>query len=49
MDLELSERQRNTVAAAITILAACVILAAVGFFFWALAYFVATFSRVIMR
>ena len=48
MDLELSERQRNTVAAAMTILAACVILAAVAFFFWGLAYFVATFSRVIM-
>ena len=48
MNLELSERQRNTVAAALTILAACVILAAVAFFFWILAYFVATFSSVFM-
>jgi predicted PurR-regulated permease PerM len=48
MNLELSERQRNTVAAAMTILAACVILAAIAFFFWILAYFVATFSSVFM-
>jgi predicted PurR-regulated permease PerM len=48
MNLDLSERQRNTIAAAMTILAACVILAAIGFFFWLLAYFVATFSSVFM-
>jgi predicted PurR-regulated permease PerM len=48
MNLELSERQRNTIAAAMTILAACVILAAVAFFFWLLAYFLAMFSSVFM-
>ncbi len=48
MNIELSERQRNTIAAAMTILAACVILAAVAFFFWLLAYFLATFSSVFM-
>jgi hypothetical protein len=48
MNLELSERQRNTVAAALTILAACVILAAVAFFFWLLARFLAAFSNFYM-
>ena len=48
MNLELSERQRNTIAVALTILAACVILAAVAFFFWLLAYFLAAFSSVFM-
>jgi predicted PurR-regulated permease PerM len=48
MDLELSDRQRDTVAAATTILAACVIVAAIGFFFWLLAWFLATFSNVFM-
>ncbi|MBI1356643.1 MAG: AI-2E family transporter [Acidobacteria bacterium] len=48
MNLDLSERQRATVGVALTILAACVILAAVGFVFWLLAKFVAEFSSVIM-
>ncbi len=48
MKLELSERQAATVAAALTIVAACVILAAAGFVFWLLARFVTEFANVIM-
>jgi predicted PurR-regulated permease PerM len=48
MKLELSQRQSATVAAALTILAACVILAAIGFVFWLLARFVAEFADVVM-
>lgn len=48
MQLDLSERQRSAVAAALTILAACVIIGAIGFVFWLLAQFVAHFSSVIM-
>ena len=39
MRLDLSDRQRETVGVALTILAACVILAAVGFAFWLLETF----------
>ncbi|MCB1020561.1 MAG: AI-2E family transporter [Acidobacteria bacterium] len=48
MNLDLSERQRATLAAALTIVAACVILAAVALVFWLLAMFVAEFASVIM-
>jgi len=48
MQLDLSDRQRSTIAVALTIVAACVILAAVGFVFWLLAKFVAEFASVIM-
>jgi len=48
MNLDLSDRQRTTVAAALTIVAACVIVAAVGFVLWSLARFFAAFSSVIM-
>lgn len=48
MNLELSDRQRTTIAAALTIVAACIILGAVGFVLWTLAKFVAAFSSVIM-
>ena len=37
MRLDLSDRQRETMGVALTILAACVIVAAVGFVFWLLA------------
>jgi len=48
MQIELSPRQRQTVGTAITILAACVILAAVGVIFWALAVFAGRFSNVFL-
>lgn len=48
MHLELSDRQQSTVAAALTILAACVILVAIGALFWMLALFVGRFSNVIL-
>ncbi len=48
MQLNLSDRQRSTVAAALTIVAACVIVAAVGFVFWLLAKFISAFASVIM-
>ena len=48
MPIELSERQRATVAAAATIAAAAVILAAVVALFWAIASFFAAFSNVFL-
>ena len=48
MHLDLSDRQRTTIAVALTIVAACIILAAVGFVFWLLATFIAEFASVIM-
>ncbi len=48
MQIELSERQRATVAAAATIAAAAVILAAVVALFWAIAAFFAAFSSVFL-
>ena len=48
MPIELSERQRATVAAAATIAAAAVILAAVVALFWAIGSFFATFSNVFL-
>lgn len=48
MQLNLSDRQRSTISAALTIVAACVIVAAVGFVFWLLAKFVSEFASVIM-
>ncbi|HSF14301.1 MAG TPA: AI-2E family transporter [Vicinamibacteria bacterium] len=48
IDIELSRRQAATVAAALTLLSACVILAVVLASFFLLARFVAVFSRVFM-
>lgn len=48
MPIELSERQRATVAAAATIAAAAVILAAVVALFWAIGSFFAAFSNVFL-
>ena len=48
MQIELSERQRATVAAAATIAAAAVILAAVVALFWAIGSFFAAFSSVFL-
>jgi predicted PurR-regulated permease PerM len=48
MSFQLSERQQVTVASALTILAACVILVAVGTLFWLLAVFFARFSNVFL-
>ncbi|MYA09160.1 MAG: AI-2E family transporter [Holophagales bacterium] len=48
MQIELSERQRATVAAAATIAAAAVILAAVVALFWAIGSFFAAFSNVFL-
>ena len=48
MQIELSERQRATVAAAATIAAAAVILAAVAALFWAIGSFFAAFSNVFL-
>lgn len=46
--MRLSERQQVTVAAAVTILAGVVILAAIGGFFWAVARFLRAFSHVFL-
>jgi predicted PurR-regulated permease PerM len=46
--MRLSERQQDAVATAITILAAVVILAAIGGVFWSLAVFFRTFSAVFL-
>jgi len=46
--MELSERQKNLVAAAITILSLVVILAAAGAFFWGVARFLRAFSNVFL-
>ena len=48
MNLELSERQRSTVAAAITIVAAVVIVVAVGGLFWLIGAFFNRFSNVFL-
>jgi len=48
MDLGLSERQRSAVAAAVTILATAVIVAAVGGLFWLIALFAQRFSNVLL-
>jgi len=48
MLLELSERQRTTTAAAITILSACVIVVAIGALFWLIGSFFARFSDVFL-
>ena len=48
MQIELSERQQTTIATAATIVAACIILAAIGFVFWLLGAFVSRFSNVLL-
>lgn len=48
MQLELSPRQQGTIASALTILAAAIILAAVALLFWGLGAFVARFSGVFL-
>jgi predicted PurR-regulated permease PerM len=48
MRLELSERQRSTIAAAVTTLAACVLLLAVAGFLYLVGLFVARFSNVFL-
>ena len=48
MNLTLSERQTKTVAAAVTILSAMVILAAVGSSFWLISWFLRSFSGVFL-
>lgn len=48
MSLELSERQRTTVAAAVTVLATVVIFCAIALLFWLLAIFLRTFSNVFL-
>ncbi len=48
MLLELSERQRATTAAAITILSACIIVVAIGALFWLVGSFFARFSDVFL-
>jgi predicted PurR-regulated permease PerM len=46
--LEFSERQRTTIAAAITIVSAVVILVAVGALFWIVGAFFVKFSTVFL-
>jgi predicted PurR-regulated permease PerM len=48
MGLEFSDRQRTTIAAAITILSAVVIIVAVGTLFWLLGAFLVKFSAVFL-
>jgi predicted PurR-regulated permease PerM len=48
MDIEFSERQRTTIAAAITILSAVVILLAIGALFWIVGAFFVKFSAVFL-
>ena len=48
MGVELSRQQQAAVASAVTILAACVILAAVGVIFWLLGAFVSRFANVLL-
>jgi len=48
MRIELSERQQRAVAAAITIVAAGVIIAAIGLLLWGLASFLSAFSQVFL-
>ena len=48
MAIEFSERQRTTIAAAITILSAVVILVAIGTLFWLIGAFFVKFSAVFL-
>lgn len=48
IDLSLSERQRSTLAAAVTVLSAVVILAAVGGLVWLLSAFLGRFAHVFL-
>jgi predicted PurR-regulated permease PerM len=48
MPLELSERQQNTAAAAVTILSATIIVATIGLICWVIAAFVQRFSNVFL-
>ena len=48
LDLSLSERQKSTLAAAVTVLSAVVILAAVGTLVWLLSAFIARFAHVLL-
>ncbi len=48
MQIELSERQQTTIGTAATIVAACIILAAIGFVFWLLGAFLSRFSNVLL-
>jgi predicted PurR-regulated permease PerM len=48
MQLELSPRQQETIASALTILAAAIIFAAVALLFWSLGAFVSRFSGVFL-
>ena len=48
MAIEFSERQRTTIAAAITILSAVVILLAIGTLFWIVGAFFVKFSAVFL-
>jgi len=48
MPIELSERQRSTVATAVTILSAAVIVIAVGAIFWLVGAFLSRFSNIFL-
>ena len=48
MAIEFSDRQRSTIAAAITILSAVVILVAIGALFWIIGAFFTKFSAVFL-
>jgi predicted PurR-regulated permease PerM len=48
VEIQLSPRQQNTVAAAVTILSVAVIVCAVGGLLWLMAIFLQTFSRVFL-
>jgi len=48
MALELSERQQNTIATALTILAAFVILVSLGLLFWLLGAFLSRFANIFL-
>ena len=48
MQLQLSDRQRTAVAAAVTIVSAAIIVAAIAVIFWAAATFVRSFSSVFL-
>jgi len=48
MPIELSDRQRTTVATAVTILSAAVIVVAVGAIFWLIGAFLARFSNIFL-
>ena len=48
MALELSERQQNTVAAAVTILSTLIIISAIGLICWLIGAFVNHFSSVFL-